>query len=125
MMQQPMPGQMPAQPQQQPTGDVEGKLKSMRSPFNPQDMAMMMQDGDIGPNSTVRDFLEKLGVNVDGPISQLAEMFKSGMQNADPLSKMRSLNQQPQGQAEQPQGNPPGRPPMVPPGSLDRLLQGQ
>jgi hypothetical protein len=98
------PGGMP------PQGDVMGKLKGMRSMFNPADLSMMKQDGEISPDMTIEQFLGKMGVTPQDPVSKLAEVFKGQMANADPMNKMKGIaggagSAQPQGA---PQGPPPG-----------------
>ena len=99
---------------------MQGQLTGMRSLFNPQDIAMMVQDGEIGPQSTVIDLLgkvlQKAGVDPNGPVSQLGEMFKKQMTNADPVSKMRQLAQRSGGTPGATPGAKPfpqGRKPMV------------
>lgn len=121
------PGGMPGGPSPGgPPVDAEGmkgQLKGMRSLFNPQDVVMMVQDGEIGGETTViqlmAKLMEKSGVDPNGPISQLGEMFKRQMRNADPVSKMRQLAQR-----AGPGGGPPGMGGPPAPGA-NRLPQGR
>jgi len=89
-------------------------LKSNRSMFNPVDASMMGQEGEVNQNMSVREYFAKLGVDVEGPVSQLIDMAKNQMGKADPLNKMKSIA----GGPGQPQmGKPPmGQPPQMPQG---------
>jgi hypothetical protein len=78
------------------------------SVFNPADAAMMGASGQFNPSSTVRDVLGKMGVDVDGPATQLVELFKSQMQNKTLTGKL-GMGQP--GATPFPQG----QKPMVPP----------
>jgi hypothetical protein len=94
-------------------------LKGNRSVFNPTDMSMMAQEGEITPDMPIREYFAKLGVDVDGPISQLVEMAKGQMQKADPLNKMKAIAGGPQ------QGMPPqGQPPQAPQGRVPQQAPG-
>lgn len=66
-------------------------MKQNRSMFNPTDMAAMKQGGEFSGNMTVRDVMAKLGIDVDGPATQLIEFGKKQTQNANPLSKMKNI----------------------------------
>jgi len=66
-------------------------LQNNRSVFNPVDASVMAQEGEISPDMTVREYFAKLGVDVEGPVSQLIDMAKDQMQKADPLNKMKSI----------------------------------
>lgn len=61
------------------------------SVFNPTDAALMGVSGKMTPNMSVRDFLAQQGIDVDGPVTQLVELAKRQMANADPLTKMRNI----------------------------------
>ena len=83
-------GMPPGGPQggpQRPPSPVEKNL----SVLNPQDAQLQMASGQITPDMTVRDFLAQQGVDVDGPISQLAGFLDRQQQNANPINKMRNI----------------------------------
>jgi hypothetical protein len=58
---------------------------------NPMDAAMMGASGQVTPDMTIRDFFKQQGVDVDGPVTQLVEMAKKQMANANPMTKMRNI----------------------------------
>lgn len=93
--------------------DIDSTLRQNRSMFNPTDMSMMKQEGEITPDMTIRDYFSKLGVDVDGPVTQLIEMGKQQMQKANPLNKMQAIAGGPK--MGQPQGQPPPMPQGGPP----------
>jgi hypothetical protein len=119
-----MPPQgMPPQgmpPQGMPQGG--GALRATESMLNPQDMARKATAGEISPQTTVRDFLGQMGIDVDGPVSQLQGVMRNQAQNATMLGKAQTLrggagNQPMQRQVPGPVGGPPtGR-------GLDELLR--
>jgi hypothetical protein len=87
--------------------------------FNPTDLAATKQATDAGKgpfagmdeNSTVRDFLGQLGIDVDGPVSQLIQFSKDQMGKADPLNKMENIaGAGPAGAGAGPPPMPPGAP---------------
>lgn len=82
-MPQPSPGGAP------PAGDTGQAMESMRSAFNPTDAAAMNKD--LGPNPTIREVYAKMGVDVDGPISQLQNMLGKQVQNASMDKKMQAM----------------------------------
>jgi len=92
-------------------------IKNNLSIFNPTDMAAMKQEGGFTGNMTLRQGLEKLGFNLEGPISQLQEFAKKQMGNANPLTKMQNMSQPP-GQGGPPPGMPPGGNSGPPPGGM-------
>ena len=87
-------------------------LKANRSVFNPVDASMMKQEGEIRPDMTVREYFAKLGVDVEGPVSQLIDMAKDQMGKADPMNKMKSIagGPMPGPKMGQPGGQPPQQP---------------
>lgn len=99
------PGGMPGQ-NGTPAGDTLGDAKGMRSVFNPTDISMSLQDGELTPDSTIGDLLNKLGVTVNDRIAELAPIMKQQMDSANPVNKMRKLAQ------KQPPGMPRGAPPQ-------------
>jgi len=97
--------------------DAMNTLKQNRSIFNPTDMAMMKQEGEISANMTVREYFAKLGVDVEGPITQLVDLAKDQMQKGDPLNKMKAIAGSPAGGP--PMGGPPrGQLPQAPGGGV-------
>ena len=93
-------------------------MEANRSMLNPADLAAMKQQGDGG--LTVRDFLAKNGVDVDGPMSQLTKFAQKQTENAGALGKMRNI-----AGAGQPPGMSPGmggggQPPM---GGFDDIMK--
>lgn len=107
-------------------GGALGKLQGQESMFNPTDMASQASRGAIGPNTTIREFLGQQGIDVDGPISQLAKGIGDQLRKANPLNKMKAMGGQPGGAppmgGQKPMGGgmPPspgmGRPSAPPPG---------
>jgi len=101
-------------------------IKSNMSMMNPVDMAAMKQESQMGqgpmaglsPNTTVREFLGKLGVDVDGPVSQLQKLVQDQVQKANPVSKMSNIanNPAPGGGGGQ------APPPMPDKAGLDALM---
>jgi hypothetical protein len=99
-------------------------MEQMRSPMNPADLAAMKQSGKISRNLSIREYFANLGVDVDGPATQLVEMAKRQMQNADPRNKMKALansnppadpvRQQMAGRGAPPPGKGAPRPPRQP-----------
>jgi hypothetical protein len=84
------PGAMPPQ-QKPPSSGTEDILRQGRSPFNPTDIAMEVQDGNLDQKMSVGDFLERIGIDVNGPMSQLQTFMGRGLRNADPTNKMKDI----------------------------------
>lgn len=115
------PGGMPG------GGGVEKNL----SIFNPKDFVIMVKTMANDPQATVRDLLSRLGIEADGPVSQITEFISKGMENATPLGQMKNISAGAGGTELSPGGQPPampGRKPMVQPpgaptaGGMDGLL---
>ena len=98
-------------------------VQANKSLFNPADASLMKQSGEISQDMTVRDFMQTMGIDVDGPVTQLfdaAGPMSKQMQNKGGISKMQNIAQ--------------GAGPSAPPGppmlgqtekpSMDNLLQG-
>jgi len=108
-------------------------IKSNMSMFNPTDLAAAKASGEYNSQMTVRQVFEKLGVDVDGPATQLMELAKKQTQNANPLTKMRNIaaSGQNSGPAPAPMPGAGGAPPpgTTPPpaggGGLGALLKGR
>lgn len=105
----PMPAGQRQQPGQQQgpaqKADALETAKETRSVFNPTDIAMMLQDGEIDPGMSVVDFLERFGIDVNGPITQLGEFFMKQMSSADPLQKMQAIREKAQPAPPPPEGD--------------------
>ena len=112
-----MPGKNPLQ------GNPQGNpLQDNLSMLNPTDLAVMKQQGNIDQNMRVRDFLSQMGIDVDGPVTQLTEFAQKQTQNATAMGKMKNIAQaNPQGRMGSPQGRMPAGPPPEEP-SMDNLL---
>lgn len=96
-------------------------IGATRSMLNPGDLAAMKQEGGMRPGMTVRDFLGKVGIDVDGPVEQLTKFGQSQVQNASGLGRMRNIA----GMTGQPGGMPrpgAGAPPPEQPG-MEGLLR--
>jgi len=104
--------------------DPMNVIRENRSMFNPTDASMMAQEGEIRPDMSIREYFATLGVDVEGPVTQLIEMAKGQMQKADPMNKMKAIaGGPPQGQP--PMGGPPqGQPPQMPQGRAPQPTPG-
>lgn len=98
MMQRPMPrpggapGGMPGGAPGGMGGMPNNRMKQNETILNPNDLAAKATRGEVNPQMTIRDFLEsELGVDVDGPVSQLASALKGQAQKASPLGKVRAM----------------------------------
>jgi hypothetical protein len=66
---------------------------------NPADLAAMKQAKDSGQGrfagmdeqTSIRDFFGQLGIDVDGPVTQLAQFAKDQVQKGNPLGKMENI----------------------------------
>lgn len=52
---------------------------------------MMAQDGQIRADMSVTDYLQKIGIDPAGPVTQLSEWLNREKQKADPAQKMRRI----------------------------------
>jgi hypothetical protein len=107
------------QPQPNPASNAQAPspvLKNL-SMANPTDSILMKASGMVTPKTTVREFFEMQGVDVDGPVTQLTALAKKQFENANPINKMKNIAAD---TALQKGGQPPTQPgvkPMVaPPG---------
>lgn len=64
-----------------------------QSMLNPTDAMNMAAGGDVTSQMTVRDFMAKLGIDVDGPVTQLQQFAQRQTENAGGMSKMRNIAQ--------------------------------
>ena len=91
--------------------------------LNPTDLAGMKQQGVARPGMTVRDFMQKMGIDVDGPVEQLQQFARKQTQNATAMGKMNTMAAR--GPQQQMGGRPPGGPGPTAPrptGGLNDLL---
>lgn len=108
-----------------PGEDPVANMEKNRSLLNPADATMAMQEGKIRPDMTVREFLQQnMGIDVDGPVTQLIEASQKQLQNRTAIGKAANMA----GQGGPPQRGP-GRPAFVqpgqggpPPGGLDAMM---
>jgi hypothetical protein len=108
-----MPIRQP-QPQQQQT--VDQAVEQQRSIFNPTDAVQMHRGLDV-QNTSVRDYFGQLGIDVDGPVSQLVQFAQKQMDTRKPIDKMKAIAEsQPLPEQAPPQGQGQG-------GSFRDLLQ--
>lgn len=98
--------------------DPTSNLEANRSVANPTDLAAMQQNGQIGGDMSVRQFLENLGIDVEGSAQQLVELQKKHMQNASPTGKMMNM-----AQGASPSIPQQGRRPMAETSGLEGLRQ--
>lgn len=61
------------------------------SMMSPQDAFVMAEKGMLRADMSVRDLFSQLGVDVDGPVSQLSEMVQRESEKANPINKMRAM----------------------------------
>jgi hypothetical protein len=97
-----------------------GNMKKNMSIFNPTDMAAMATPGHPGQvdptKTTVREFFEGFGVDVDGPVMQLIDFTNKQVDNANPVKKMQNIAGT---------GTPPSSgPPTAGPEMANRMPQG-
>ena len=101
----PPPGALPGGP---PGGGVAAKMASMKSLFNPADVAAMLQSGEITPQTKFGELLAKMGISPEDTVQQVVQKTMGEVKKADPLEKMKAFSQ------PGPQGPPPGLPPTGP-----------
>ena len=109
---------VPGAPAPVPGGNPVEKNLSI---FNPKDFVLMVKTMANDPKSTVRDLLTRLGIDADGPVTQITDWLNKNMENATPLGQIKNMaGGGPMAESAPPQGEPqmPGRKPMVqPPGA--------
>jgi len=112
MMQSP-----PGMPQQRPGGGMPSPVMKNLSPMNPADLSLMAASGNFLPNTTIREAFSKVGIDVDGPLSQLTDYMQKMKQNANPIDKVRNIAADTALQrGGQPQQMPGVKPMVTPPG---------
>jgi len=119
-----MRGMQGGMPQGMPQGGTQGMpgggmdVRSKMSILNPTDMAAKVSRGDVRPQQSVGEFLQRnYGVSPQDPVEKLFAAVKAQGQNATVPGKMR-----PQGMpGGMPGGMPQGMPPKAP-GNMDELV---
>ena len=79
---------MPEAPAQKNVGQAMDENLSV---MNPQDAFLMAEKGMLRADMTIRELFSGLGVDVEGPVAQLAEMVQRETQKANPLNKMKAI----------------------------------
>jgi hypothetical protein len=119
-----------------PAGGLPGQfggsaVEKNLSIFNPKDFILMVKTMANDPKATVRDLLQRLGIDADGPVTQVTDFLMKSKENATPLGQIKNMaGAGPLATAGPPQGEPqmPGRKPMVQPppaptaGGMDGLI---
>ena len=113
----PMGAPVPPGPQM-PGAPMGSAVEKNLSIFNPKDFILMIKTMANDPQATVRDLLQRLGIDADGPVTQVTDFLMKSKENATPLGQIKNMaggGQMPPGAP--PQGEPqmPGRKPMVQP----------
>ena len=122
----PMPPQGGGMPQGAPGGGMD--VRSKMSIMNPTDMAAKASRGDVRPQQSVGEFLQRnYGVSPQDPVEKLFAAVKSQAQNATVAGKM-GMPQRPQAQGRpmqrpMPQGGGGMGGGMRPPTNMDELTQ--
>ena len=94
--------------------DVRSKMSMM----NPTDMAAKVSRGDVRPQQSVGEFLQRnYGVSPQDPVEKLFSAVKAQAQNATVPGKM--------GMPQRPQGMPQGAPQGMPQGGMGGGMGGQ
>lgn len=71
--------------------DARQAMEQNRSLLNPTDAAAMAQQGKIRGDMSVRELFANLGIDVDGPATQLIKFSQKQMENAKMGKKMQSM----------------------------------
>jgi len=71
--------------------DVGQTIDESLSVMNPQDAFLMAEKGMLRKDMTIRELFSSLGVDVEGPVVQLADMVQRETQKANPLNKMKAV----------------------------------
>jgi hypothetical protein len=85
----------------------------------------MAGEGRFNEKMTVRDALQELGIDVDGPVTQLTEFAQKQTQNATVPGKMKNIASMGQPAPPPPGGMGPAPGPQGPPPSLEGLMNMQ
>jgi hypothetical protein len=134
-MRRPMPSPGGASPAARAGRGAMQRTESMLSPGD--SMLRQAQGRGVTGSTTVREFLEGYGINVEGPVDQLKQMARGALQNANPAGRMknmagmsggrpapqRPMGQSPMGQRPAGVGATPGRAAQPAPQDLSSLLR--
>ena len=122
MMRPPMGGQPPGGGQMGGGAPGGNPVKDNMSMLNPTDLAVMKGTGQVQEGMSLGDYITSLGLDLDGPVGQLAEFAQKQVQNSSAMGKMKNI--QPQGgpTPQMAQAPPQGQP--GPPPGMDSLLGG-
>lgn len=74
-------------------GAASDPVRKNTSVFNPLDLAAMKQSGQFegAEDMKVVDFLPMIGIDPQGPMSQLTEFMQKQVENADMVGKMQNI----------------------------------
>lgn len=87
--------------------DMMANVKANQSVTSPADVSMMLQDGEISPDMPVLEYLKKIGIDPNGPVSQFVDVFKAQQAKASPMGKMQAFSGGPRMGAQKPPAGPP------------------
>lgn len=113
----PRPGGAPM-----PGGPPGGDRSSL---LNPNDMAMKSAAGKIRPDMSVRELLGEMGIDVDGPVTQLSGAMRKQLTNATIPGKLSGGGGPPRPRAGGAPSGMGGMPSQPAGGGLDQLLGGR
>ena len=100
-------------------------IKDNESFLNKTDLGVMAGERRFTPDQSVRDVLTELGIDVEGPATQLVEFAQKQSQNAEVSGKMKNIASSGQPKPmPSPQGPMPGPAPgpQGPPPSMEGLM---
>jgi hypothetical protein len=85
-----LPNPMMLKPGMSPQKTLPQAMDESLSVMNPQDAFLMAERGMLRADMSVRELFSTLGVDVEGPVTQLSEMVQRETQKANPLNKMKA-----------------------------------
>ncbi len=121
----PMAGGPPPMGGAPPGGPPPGGPTPGTSVFNKQDATLFKSSGEMGANTTIGQFYEKMGIKWETPLNEAMEIIKQQAAGADTLGNTSLKANAPQGPpaGPPPAGGPPvGGPPAGPPQGLAGLI---
>ena len=69
-----------------------GAMQATESMLSTGDSMLRQTQGrGVTQSTTVREFLEGYGINVEGPVDQLKQMARGALQNANPAGRMKNM----------------------------------
>ena len=119
----------PTSPQPPPGG--MNPVEANKSFLNPVDAAEKVQTGMLGPDTTIEDWLNQMGLAPQNNLKDLFAAVQKQQQNANPMNQMQNIaaaGPPPGGPSPSPGGmpgpsGPPGRPTAMPSAGLAGLRQ--